>query len=114
MVVVKTVEEFCEKNEKELRAFMTYKTGIKDVDMINDTIQEFYKGLIMYHSLELYDENRAPTEEQNKLNFETWICNNLCWLLNIMKRRNFRDRFEVYSQVDTCSEKPGSAEPVDV
>jgi DNA-directed RNA polymerase specialized sigma24 family protein len=113
MVVVRTVEDFYRKNGTELRAFMRYKTGISDVDIINDTIQEFYKRLVMYRSLELYDQERAPTDKQNQLNFETWICNNLCWLFSIMKKRNFKDRFGV-SQVDKINESNGTPNSVDV
>lgn len=100
MVIVKTVEEFHRQNEQELRDFMMYKTGIRDKDMIDDTIQEFYVRLIKSRVLEKFDESEATYGSTQTL-FETWICNMFCWLLPIMKKRNFRDRFKVISRVLT-------------
>jgi hypothetical protein len=90
MVIVKTVEEFKKKNENELKAFMTHKTGIFDQETIKDTLQEFYIRLLQSKALEGFDENRAPTEEENKLNYEKWVCNNFCWLLPILRKKNYR------------------------
>lgn len=96
MVIVKTVEEFHRQNEKELRDFMMFKTGICDKDMIDDTIQEFYVRLIKSRVLDKFDESEATYGSTQKL-FETWICNMFCWLLPVMKKRNFRHRFDVIS-----------------
>lgn len=98
MVVVKTIEEFHEKNEQELRDFMVYKTGIYDKNLIDDAIQEFYLRLITSNALERFDANELKYGELESL-FETWICNIFCWLLPQMKKRNFRSRFEVHSFV---------------
>lgn len=111
MVIVKTVEEFHRQNENELRDFMMFKTGIRDKDMIDDTIQEFYVRLIKSKALEEFDENIARPGTEQTL-FETWICNMFCWLLPVMKKRNFRDRFEVVSTVSI--ERNGCEADIDV
>jgi RNA polymerase sigma factor (sigma-70 family) len=84
---------------------MKYKTGIHDIDIVNDVIQEFYVRLIKSRTLEEYDEERES-------DFNTWVCNVLGWVLPLMKRRNFRNRFEVHSTVDT--ERSGIPEKTDV
>lgn len=89
MVVVKTVEEFRNKNENELKAFMMYQTGIYDAEIIRDTLQEFYLRLLQTKALEKYDENIATTKSGNILNYERWICNNFCWLLPLLRKKNY-------------------------
>jgi len=89
MVVVKTVEEFKEKNDEEMRAFMMYQTGIYDPEIINDTMGDFYLRLLQTRYLEEYDENRATTEKGNILNYERWVCNNFCWLLPLLRKKNY-------------------------
>lgn len=111
MVIVKTVEEFHLQNEHELRNFMMFKTGIRDKDMIDDTIQEFYVRLIKSKVLEKFDESEATYGSTQTL-FETWICNMFCWLLPVMKKRNFRDRFDVISSV--LVERGGVKDFVDI
>jgi DNA-directed RNA polymerase specialized sigma24 family protein len=89
MVVVKTVEEFQRENENELKSFLSHKTGIIDQEIINDTIQDFYLRLMQTKALEGFDETRAPTDEQNMLNYERWVCNNFCWFLPLMRKKNY-------------------------
>ena len=89
MIVVKTVEEFQKENENELKSFMSHKTGIFDQEIIKDTIQDFYTRLIQTKALEGFDENRAPTDQQNQLNYERWVCNNFCWFLPLMRKKNY-------------------------
>lgn len=89
MVVVKTVEEFQRENENELKSFLSHKTGIIDQEILKDTIQDFYVRLIQTKSLEGFDENRAPTEDQNTLNYERWVCNNFCWFMPLMRKKNY-------------------------
>lgn len=90
MVIVKNVRDFQKKNEDELKAFMVHKTGIYDRETINDTLQEFYTRLIQSKALENFDEKMAPTAEENQLNYERWVCNNFCWLLPMMRKKNHR------------------------
>ena len=89
MVVVKTVEEFQKENENELKSFMSHKTGIYDQEIIKDTIHDFYIRLIQTKALEGFDENRAPNEQENTLNYERWVCNNFCWFLPLMRKKNY-------------------------
>lgn len=97
MVIVDNVRDFAIQNEKDLRKFMQYKTGIHDKDIIDDTIQEFYVRLIESRALERFDEDRCLGSK--KKGFETFICNLFCWMLPVMARKNFRVRFEVVSRV---------------
>lgn len=92
MVAVKSVKEFVEKNEKDLRSFSKHKTGIHDINLLDDQIQEFYVKLIKTRALETYDENLGS--------FRTYIVNLFCWTLNNLGKRNFRVRHKVISKVD--------------
>jgi hypothetical protein len=105
MVIVKTVEEFQKKNEDELKDFMVYKTGIYDQDIIKDTLQEFYTRLIQSKALENFDENRAPSESENKLNYERWVCNNFCWLLPILRKKNYSGVLKIRLSKDDMDKK---------
>lgn len=82
MIVVRNVRDFVKLNDKEVRKFFQYKTGIMDPDLIQDHLQEFYKKLHVSKALETYDENRG--------NFDTYIMNQLCWLLPYLARKNSR------------------------
>jgi len=70
---------------------MSYKTGISDKDVVDDTLQEFYHRLITTKALETYDEQRGA--------FETYIMNLFCWMLTTLARHNFRYNHEVTSTV---------------
>lgn len=98
MVVVKTIEEFYQENDQQLRDFMVYKTGIKDQDIINEAIQEFYIRLINSKVLEEFNEDNVKYGSVEKV-FETWICNMLCWVLPVMKKKNFRKDGKMVSRV---------------
>lgn len=95
MVIVKNVGDFQRKNEDELKAFMIHKTGIYDPEMINDTLQEFYARLIQSKALESFDDKRAPTAKENQLNYEKWVCNNFCWLLPMLRKKNHRGMLKI-------------------
>jgi hypothetical protein len=113
MVVVKTVEEFQEKNENELKAFMRYQTGIYDQEIIKDTLQDFYVRLLQTRALEKFDENRATTEEGNTLNYERWVCNNFCWMLPLLRKKNYTSVLKLLlpkSPEKSTSEKDDSEE----
>lgn len=111
MVIVRTVEEFHKYNEKELRMFMIYKTGIRDKDLIDDTIQEFYLRLLKSKALEKFDPHVCENKDL-KILFQTWVCSYFCWLLPLMKKKNFRKRFEIISNV--VVERKGKEEEVSV
>jgi hypothetical protein len=66
-----------------------YQTGIYDADVIRDTLQEFYLRLLQTKALEKYDENIATTQKGNILNYERWVCNNFCWLLPLLRKKNY-------------------------
>ena len=110
MVIVKSVQEFQEKNENELKAFMTHKTGIYDQEIIKDTLQEFYTRLIQSKALENFDENRAPTAEENKLNYERWVCNNFCWLLPLLRKKNYRGVLKLKMSKSSLKKKMSAEE----
>jgi len=93
MVVTKDVAGFVRHNEKDLRHFMSYKTGIYDKDLIDEAIQEFYIRLIKTRALETYD-----CEEGS---FDTYVMNLFCWLLPLLKKKNFRFNHKVVSVVTT-------------
>ena len=95
MVVVKTIQEFQDKNEEELKAFFTNKTGIFDREMVHDTMQEFYTRLIQSKALEKFDDKLAPNEAENQLNYERWVCNNFCWLLPNLRGKNYRGTLKI-------------------
>jgi hypothetical protein len=104
MVVVKTVEEFRNKNENELKAFMMYQTGIYDAEIIRDTLQEFYLRLLQTKALEKYDESIATTQKGNILNYERWVCNNFCWLLPILRKKNYTSVLKIKLPKDELKE----------
>jgi len=91
MEVVKSVEEFAKKNEKELVAFMCSKTGIYDKQVIHDTIQDFYVKLIKSKALETYDPAKGA--------FATYMCNLFCWLLSLQGKRHFRIKYKAISRI---------------
>lgn len=103
MVVVRTVEEFQRYNEKELRSFVTYKTGIVDKDIIDDTIQEFYLKLISSRSLEKFNGNEGAS-------FNTWVCNLLCWLLPVLKSKNFNIKYRPIGSMEDLNNDPSIKE----
>ena len=91
MVAVHTVKDFVRYNDKDIRRFMTYKTGIFDKDLINDTVQDFYVSLIKTRALEAYDSSKGS--------FDVWVNSLFCWLLPKAKSKNFRTCFDVISKV---------------
>lgn len=105
MVIVKSVGDFQRKNEGELKAFMIHKTGIYDQDMINDTLQEFYARLIQSKALESFDAKMAPTAEENQLNYDRWVCNNFCWLLPMLRKKNFRGVLKIKMSKEDLDKK---------
>lgn len=108
MVIVKTVDDFKRKNEGELKAFMIHKTGIYDQEMINDTLQEFYTRLVQSKALESFDEKMAPTKEENQLNYERWVCNNFCWLLPMLRKKNHRGMLKIKLSKESLDKKKES------
>jgi hypothetical protein len=104
------VEEFVEKNDKELRKFYVHKTGIYDRDMVHDAIGEFYLNLMESDALFSFgkteddavygkrDEKggytivRGIPEDKCLASFNTYITNRLCWLLPVLARKNFRHK----------------------
>jgi len=103
MKPVKTVADFAKYNEKQLKTMFISKTGIRDKDIINDAIQEFYVRLIQTKALETYDEKEGS--------FNTYFFNLMCWMMPQMSRNNFRYNHEVLSTVEireptnSCKEK---------
>lgn len=98
MVAVRTVKEFAEQNEQELKSFMIYKTGIRDEEIIRDTVQDFYVKLIESRALDKFDPAQVTYGSLEKC-FSTYICNLFCWLLPMLAKKNFRARFNVISAV---------------
>ncbi|MBD3261055.1 MAG: hypothetical protein GF334_05135 [Candidatus Altiarchaeales archaeon] len=98
MVAVKTVKEFAEQNEQELKSFMIYKTGIRDEEIIRDTLQDFYVKLIESRALDKFDPEQVTYGSLERC-FNTYICNLFCWLLPTLAKKNFRARFKVISTV---------------
>lgn len=93
MEAVRDVREFAIRNEKDLKKFMIYKTGIFDEEIIRETIQEFYVALIETNALQKYDPEKGR--------FDSYISNLFCWILPSLRRKNFRVRFDVISKVQT-------------
>jgi len=91
MVVVKTVREFAQKNEKDLKKFMRFKTSIYDEEIIKDTVQEFYVKLIEAGSLQSYNPELGT--------FRSYILSLFCWMLPQLGKKNFRVTKEVVSVV---------------
>lgn len=91
MVRVKSVDEFARHNEGDLRRYMSYKTGIRDSDIIRDTIQEFYVKLIETRALDTYDPARGT--------FKTYIMTLFSWLFPVLANRNPRAKYTFVSWV---------------
>jgi hypothetical protein len=89
MECVKTVRDFALKNSNDLERFMMFKTGIRDTDVIRDTIQDFYVKLIETRALETYDPAKGA--------FKTYIMNLFCWLFPVLAKRNMRARYTIMS-----------------
>lgn len=91
MVRVTNVDEFARKNEGDLRRYMTYKTGIRDSNIIRDTVQEFYVKLIETRALDTYDPKLGT--------FKTYIMTLFSWLFPVLANRNPRARYTLVSWV---------------
>jgi len=89
MECVKTVRDFALRNSDDLRRFMVFKTGIRDNDVIRDTIQEFFVKLIETRALETYDPAKGA--------FKTYIMNLFCWLFPVLAKRNHNVRYTFMS-----------------
>lgn len=96
MECVKTVRDFALKNSDDLERFMIFKTGIRDPDVIKDTIQEFYVKLIETRALDTYDPARGT--------FKTYIMNLFCWLFPILANRNVRMKYTFLSSMKDHSQ----------
>lgn len=105
MVPVRTVEDFQKKNEAELRSFFSYKTGIYDPEVHDETIQEFYVKLIESRALESFDpaKRNIGTEESC---FNQYIISLFCWMLPVLKRRNPNVNYQLMSRVDIGETTP--------
>jgi hypothetical protein len=104
MIAVRNVGDFFRHNDQDLRKFMVFKTGIYDREVINDALQEFYVRLIRTRALETYDENAGA--------FDTYVMNLFCWMLPILRSKNFRYNYNVVSTVK--NEKNGEIKESDV
>lgn len=91
MIRVTNVDEFARKNEGDLWRYMTYKTGIRDADIIQDTVQEFYVKLIETRALDTYDPSRGT--------FKTYIMTLFSWLFPVLANRNPRAKHTLVSRV---------------
>jgi hypothetical protein len=89
MECVKTVRDFALRNSDDLKRFMVFKTGIRDRDIIMDTIQEFYVKLIETKALETYDPAKGA--------FKTYIMNLFCWLFPVLANRNHNVKYTFLS-----------------
>ena len=115
-------EEFVKKNETELRGFFKYKTGIFDRDMIHDALYEFYYRIMKSESLLFFgeldkgsvygivDENGKVVvdTEVKTASFETYITNQLCWVMPRQARQRYRNRnvplSDAYRKKYSCEE----------
>lgn len=97
MVQVRDVREFARKNEKHLKRFVSYKTGIIEKSLVDEIIQEFYLNLLRSDALETYDEKLGS--------FETYIMNRLCWIFPQIKKKNVRIQHSLVSHVQHRSSR---------
>jgi len=100
MVRVTNVDEFARKNEGDLWRYMAYKTGIRDADIIQDTVQEFYVKLIETRALDTYDPSRGT--------FKTYIMTLFSWLFPVLANRNPRAKHTLVSWVREGGRNRGS------
>jgi len=97
MVVVTNVRDFALLNAEDLRRFMMYKTGIRDVEVIKDTIQDFYVKLIDTKALDTFNPKEGT--------FKTYIMNLFCWLFPVLANRNPRSKYTIVSHVRTSERR---------
>lgn len=107
MIPVRTVEDFQRKNEAELRSFFSYKTGIFDSEVHDETIQEFYVKLIESKALETFDPEKRNVGTEETC-FNQYILNLFCWMLPVLKRRNPNVNYQIMSRIDVgdCIPRP--------
>ena len=104
VVIVRTVEDFYKKNHDELIKFLKYKTGIRDEETINDTMQEFYLRLSGGQILQSFDPNQVRPGTEEKV-FQHYICNAFCWLLPLIKKRQNKPQHKGFSTVTIQSSR---------
>jgi hypothetical protein len=110
MIPVRTVEDFQRKNEAELRSFFSYKTGIYDQEVHDETIQEFYVRLIESKALETFDPEKRNVGTEESC-FNQYIINLFCWMLPVLRRRNPNANYQILSRIDVGDSVP---KPIDI
>lgn len=104
MIAVRNVRDFVRINGEEVKRFYQYKTGIRDSDIVQDNLQEFYKKLMTSRALETFDESKGS--------FDTYIFNQLCWLLPYLAKKNSRLRHPAISYVSVVKKGMETEEDV--
>jgi len=109
LALKKAMEEFVINNENELKKFFQFKTGICDRDMIHDAIYEFYYRIMKTEALLSFGQvdegavygipdgnggvrKRAKPDSVKMASFETYITNQLCWMMPVLSKQNFRHK----------------------
>jgi hypothetical protein len=91
MEIVRDVKSFVKKNGKQLQNFFIYKTGIRDRELIQEHLQDFYLRMIQTKALELYKEDKGS--------FDTYISTLLCWLLPVKAKKNVSVQYDFITKV---------------
>lgn len=86
------IEEFCKYNLDDLRRMITYHTGIKDDDFLNDSVNDVVLSMIENKTIEKYDSDRGAS-------FETYVYRCMYWSLSSKHRKQ---NLETVS-IDNCA-----------
>lgn len=101
MVFVRDIKTFVRKNDEQIKKLFIYKTGIRDQELVQEHLQDFYVKMIQTGALESYREDRGS--------FETYIFTLMCWMLPRKAKSNVSIKYNFISQV--CFE-PNNPEDV--
>lgn len=104
MEVVDNIADFAKKNENDLRRFLSggrSGKGIRDADLVNDIIQNFYVRLISSNALGKFDPSSVDEKENINSVFNSYILTILCRMLPHEKRRNPNSRYTHISAVSS-------------
>lgn len=84
MIETKDMKVFVIKNDKHIRNFVIWKTGIIDKNVLDDITQNVYYYMLKCKTLEKYDTKKCMT-------FKKYVLNVVCWVLAHSKYINKRN-----------------------
>lgn len=91
MEIVRDVKTFVRKNGEQMKKLFIYKTGIRDQELVQEHLQDFYVKMIQTGALESYKEDRGT--------FENYIFTLMCWLMPQKAKKNVSIKYKFVSQV---------------